>query len=330
MVSIPQAHLIVRFAASASPVLIVGCSSDGQFLVTSPDECHVDLWESDTVDLLQTFAAPVAMQSVAFSDDGAFFAASLLDGKILVWRRDGIPLLTLNAGVKTEILFLPATSLLAFVSSDYCIEIWDLHSLTRRCISASTYQKKKQTFLFPDDVCFKMVCSSDGSQIAVYAPTRQGEIPLWQCRFTPLQVHLSPLHSVQGVKDVPWNILYRPSTHHLLFIDRFKRRILGYDTDTTQRLPPIAYPDALPDTFCFSPQGDFVAVADCEGKIAIWDFRRATYVLVFDVFGERKIVDDCPIRGVCWLPERNVLAIGSETYVQGMGEACVTLWQLNL
>jgi WD40 repeat protein/class 3 adenylate cyclase len=109
-------------------------SPDGQMLATATEQGVVQLWSTQTLELLETFIGHARDVSyIGFSADGQLLATTSNDGTIRVWDvESGTAHLTLagQSGVPNYAAFSQDKTLLVTASSDLSVTVWDL-SLAR-------------------------------------------------------------------------------------------------------------------------------------------------------------------------------------------------------
>ncbi len=344
----PFVHCVAQYGTFTSSIVGLTTTSDGALLAIAPQEGNIELWDVSAGDRLCSIPVPKSIAqsgwnsfgganeiySLALSDDGLFLAASSFKtGDISVWTFEGesVGRIKGDGSFTRTVSFLPNTSLLIVALRDTRIQLWNAEKQQLHATLPGA-DEKDASALSGLSRMYRVVCSSDGSQIALASTTDHSPVSLWEVRQEDGKVYCvdqSVLH--WSKEEVFRDAKFRPS--HTQLYHLAKKTIEGYDTNSLKLARQVKYSGVMPETFCFSPQGDFLAFADYDGMVYLWGMEKDESIFQFDAReggDPLHLYYDASVQQMVWLSQSNLLATAGLKKNDGSGINTVKLWQLTL
>lgn len=258
---LPRVH---NLEGSESWVESAILSPDGKYLLTGSWDSTVSIWALEKSEIFRKIHCDQPyITGIAFSNTSEAFAIGLKDN-IQLWKIDGnAPFLTIDLGTKaiSSLAYSPNDSLLAIVTEDSTLLIWDFQS-ARITHEAHFIVGKKSNVLFSRDAN-KIVTTNEKGEVIVWNTetldtlnTFKPEIP-WFCRAA-----LSP----DGMRIAIGNI----KVGTIVVIDLQTRKVAKELKGHRGAVHGIA----------FSPDGKQLASASSDGTIRLWNLKSSETSLV--------------------------------------------------
>ena len=288
--------------------MTVAFSPDGMWMATSGANKFVTLREPSTADIRRVFSGhPGIGHEVAFSPDSSLLASAGAEGIVILWSvTTGEKILAMQAlsedeGTARTVAFSPDGRLLATGASDGTIKIWDVKE------QKAKLQLKKEA-LPVTSVKF----SADGLLLA----TSTGN---WRRRDLPGNLRLwevasdSELAELKGHRGEIKRVEFSPLRKRLVSAGA-DRTIFVWDTETRTVVSQFVV-SAVPGSVAMFPGGQWLAVGDLQGGVAIWDLERGKRI-------HRYVGHDTAVLGIAVHPEGKVLTTASL-------DGTIKLWSAN-
>lgn len=152
-------------------------SPDGRFATVASHDRSVRLIDLETRTVTATLRCPSAALGVVWSPDGHLIAATLLDGRIVLWGEDGVERGQMQVGREPVrgLAFSPDSARLASGSgSDGCVRLWDLTTRQESAVAENGSGSIRSLAWSPDGACIAATASD--RIIRLYDATRMREI----------------------------------------------------------------------------------------------------------------------------------------------------------
>jgi WD40 repeat protein len=344
----PHAYCVARYGTFTTPVVGLAATADGTVLAVAPQQGDLELWEVSTGRCLCRIPVPASstryarshagevdeVYSLALSDDGLYLAASLrATGDIYLWTFEGDLLCTIAGDhhFTRTVHFFPHTSLLVVALQDTRIQLWDAATQQIHATLPGADEHSRR-YLSGVGYSYRMVCSSDGAQIALDATTDGSLVSLWEVKQQEGRISCEAQSVLRWSKEEVFRkIKFRPAHAHLYHL--VKKAIEGYDTHSCKLVTQIKPPGVRPVNFCFSPAGDLLAFADDEGMVYLWSLEQDQVLLQFDAREGGHppyLYYDASVQQMAWLAHSNLLATVGLKKNDGSGVNTIKLWHLTL
>ncbi|MBZ5497942.1 MAG: hypothetical protein LAP85_16180 [Acidobacteriia bacterium] len=263
----------MRANRSEIPVIseVIALSPDGKSMAVAGSPAGTVIIRPTSVDAgtrsLAAFSAPAT--ALAFSADGAWFAAGATDGAISVFRTDNwqpLKALAGHAGAIRALAFSPDSAQLASGDDDLAVRVWNLKSA--EVLHVLTGHKKRITA-----VAFR----ADGTSMA--SSSADSTVMLWDVRagkmIRKLSGHPGPVHDACFSPDGSMLVsggddgvrLWDPNTGKLT-------RILLERRSGESPGPPVTKGPYFAEsitTLSFSPDGKVLACGGGNNSLVVWD-----------------------------------------------------------
>jgi WD40 repeat protein len=248
-------------------------SPDGRLVVAGGTGADLEIWDTETGDLVQGLVPPnhAAFFALALTGDGHTLLSTTDSGPVIVWSL-GRDLLDSEDGAVTGVSFQPGGRLLATVTGNGSIRLWN----------ATTGDLVRKLAVQPGAV-LSVAFSRDGSELAtgdengnlvIWNPATGAELRRYTRPGTRLQnIAFSPDDQMiaiagesppGGTADHNEVLLLRAPDLSLLARHATAR-------EPTNNLPNQQELSNAPDAVAFSPDGHTLAIATSGGRIGLWN-----------------------------------------------------------
>ncbi len=277
---------LLRRASSGSRGLAF--SRDGTILLTAGSYRNLRLWNTATGQPAgsETRRIPGFTGALAYNPGSGTLALAGYLGSVQVWQAP-IPPFTGNAGTVTGLALIPRTALVASVSSDDTLRLWDRAG---RLIAAAGLGAK------PDAIAV----SRDGRFLAVAG--RDGTVSIWAARALTLTMRVRMPSAATDVAFSPDGSVVAAAAGAAVAL---------WDTsDDTRRLAVDA--NGKVDAIAFSPDSGGLAAATSTGTVVIWNARTGSLMA-------RARPGTGPVNTLAFSPDGRLLATAGN-------DGDITLW----
>ncbi|HET6893730.1 MAG TPA: WD40 repeat domain-containing protein, partial [Pyrinomonadaceae bacterium] len=315
-------------------------SSDGQLLASAGNDGIINLWKASTGESIEKLPSEdddrSSVLSLAFSDDGKFLAAGLLNGSILVksfdrnetFLLDSMEQQSENTAIQLDqsaLAFQDNQILVSVATRDEYLQIeqWNLATKTRLGGTNSIGLRE-------GTVVTAIALSSDGKYLAV--ATDKKDLKLWNISQNQATPQATPTEVIKNASKVIRVLRFSRNGRSLYFDGAQERTLSRYDFGATK-----------PDSVFTSERGSIIsdvalsfddktlaiAVSPAESAYPTTDNRETGVVILVDIGGNKPRVigessrdERLPISALAF-SRKEVLATARE-------DSTVLLWDLNV
>jgi WD40 repeat protein len=285
-------------------VAILGFSRDGLTLVSAGRDGAVAVWDAATgrrKDRGRIGAGRVV--SIALSPDGTSVAANLAGpgpARVVVAAvtGDGPPGEVGRASARSDVVFGPDGTTVAFGDDDEQIVIWDVVRRRRRHLLRG-----------PDTWISCLAISPDGTRVVAGQGT--GAVLLWQL---PNETQPSPL---QEHRQIVSEVAFSPDGARIA--SRAEQQVMIHSLDEPRRSVVLLGHRAKVTSMAFQPEGDGLVTGDDTGRVLVWGLSAGAQFEAVAI-GDGSLGDGM-VHSVAFHPDGTTLAVGG-------GRGATTLWDV--
>ena len=307
---------LMHLAEHAAMVNFVEFTRDNRFVISADSNGQVKIWpvvdgDSKVVqepDSLLTLAHHGSVETLAISANSRYLATISNDYAVTIWDIPasvdaGKPLklseyiLTDHAERISQIVFNSDNSMLAAVSKDGLVKVWDAFSGTELLTLVSNKHTRHIAFS-PDGT--HLVTANDGGLVQTWDISPEGEVEFL---------------TLGDYGDTTNQIAYSPDGRQLASADS-DTFVRLWDAETGQLLKTLAGHAGNVRAAAFSPDGLTLATASNDGTLKLWD------VVSGEEHATLPAYADLPMNPI---PENNILGLafspdGERLVAVGMSE----------
>jgi WD40 repeat protein len=279
-------------------------SPDGKTIATGGKDNAVQLWSTDTGQLLRTFSGHTdSVTSVAFSPDGHRLASASLDKTLRLWNPDtgkeiGYPI-TGHTDIVNSVAFSPSGHLLATASADNTARIWN----------AETGQPIGEPLIGHTDTVTQALFSPDAQRLAT--ASLDGTVRFWDTN-TAHEIGAPSVAPGAGVIG----IAFQPDGSQLASVST-DGAIQLWDPYTGLPLTaPLKKHQSTVTAVAFSPGGMRLVSGGSDGALQAWSLRGS---LGADAIGWPTVGHLGAVTGV-------VLSVDGQHFTSGGADSTVRTW----
>jgi len=272
------------------PLLSISFSPDGKKIASAGWDTSVNVWDSQSGELVQTLREKMEVLCVAFSPDGTTLAYGGFDRRVHLFDGDKEALsLEGHTGCVDSVAFSPDGSLVGSGSWDGTVRLWNRWS-----------GKLLNTFRHEKAV-FPIAFSADGGTIASTGP----DIPitLWETRKGEKR------RSLARTTGEDWSgkaVAFSPNSN--IVAAETKGAILLWVVQTGTFVRELQDEEMKRDwvtALAFSPDGSLLANGVWGHKVKIWDWATGRVL-------NELLSDGMPVRSLAFSPDGTLLAVGGD------------------
>jgi WD40 repeat protein len=237
--------------ATASQVSI-DISPNGRWLASIGDECSIWIWDLETNQVAAKLKGHNKIVSaLSFSPDGRMLASGSVDKTIKLWDVKTLKALTTLIKHDDEVIavaFSPDSRTLASTSVDKTTLLWEIASCHLRAVLQDDTEIARTVVFSPD--CLMVATGSSKCTAKIFS-TRTGQ-----------------LVTTIKAQSCIWTLSFSPDSRTLAMAGE-GGNILLWDVQASKELSLINVNSVLVTSAAFSPRGDCIAIACCEGRVIV-------------------------------------------------------------
>lgn len=316
----------------------VAWSPDNTKLVSASWDGTARIWDVDTGEQITQIPHPDQVIAVAWSVDGQTVATATWGGPILLWdaaNGQSIGELAGHTDSVTHLRFSPDGQLLASASPE-SVRLWEMDSQQEAALLTDSPTEHGNLHWSPDGTRLLVtnyndstvqIWQADGTEQAVLAGMEYG---VYDAAWSPAgdrilttsgdgTMRLWDAQNGRLVREVPDNfnsspirIIWLDDTRGIFFLD--DGTILLADPELREVVARLDQHTTALSQAAFSPDGRFLATANSDGTVRIWDRSGDQLAMLTG--------HEYGATAVTWSPDGQLLASGG-------GDGSVRLWDTN-
>lgn len=332
----PKIQISLDTVLETSPDMVHACrfSPDSHMLITASGGGTLQFWDVPQRTEIRTLSVYAA--DIVFSLDGERIFITHT-AEIQVRALDGTLLATLQSSdtPASGIALSPNGKWLATGDQSGLVSLWNTRTYqlekTFLCGSSALHPLYGSTInLDAKHLAF----SADSRYLAFRCPHGSGIVQLWKretSRSSDTIGDLVHVNTLVGLDAEIADIAFSPDGYWMAIAEEERNKISLFDGHTFLLSKVLNIPEKdrddtqIPARLVFSPKGKFMAVAESEGVVWIWDVSRrqvATHFLAHQTPFEQSPFG--VIGGLDWSPSGSLIA------TTGLDDRMVKLWHVDV